>query len=85
MNDDFRWRRHTFSCSLQYKAHANYFYIQIHVCCVGKQFSLDSRMDLVFHGINTGVRAASGSAKVDETNRAITEDGEESWEGTKGR
>ncbi|XP_031616501.1 histidine decarboxylase isoform X2 [Contarinia nasturtii] len=42
----------------------------------GKQFSLDSRMDLVFHGLDG---RDSGSK-----NHAITEDGEETWEGTKG-
>lgn len=52
---------------------------------LGKQFSLDSRMDLVFHGIGTGVRTPTESAKLDDKNRAITEDSEESWEGTKGR
>lgn len=46
---------------------------------LGKQFSLDSRMDLVFHGGLDGARE-SGSK-----NHAITEDGEESWEGTKGQ
>lgn len=45
----------------------------------GKQFSLDSRMDLVFHGLEGG-RSEPG-----DKNHAITEDGEESWEGTKGR
>lgn len=45
----------------------------------GKQFSLDSRMDLVFHGLEGG-RSEPGNK-----NHAITEDGEESWEGTKGR
>lgn len=43
-------------------------------------------MDLVFHGIGTGVRTPADSGKMDEEkNRAITEDSEESWEGTKGR
>lgn len=46
---------------------------------IGKQFSLDSRMDLVFHGLDGG-QSESG-----DKNHAITEDGEESWEGTKGR
>lgn len=36
-------------------------------------------MDLVFHGLDAGVRSA------DDKNHAITEDGEEAWEGTKGR
>lgn len=52
---------------------------------VGKQFSLDSRMDLVVHGINASANHTGTSAKNDERNRAITEDGEEAWEGTKGR
>lgn len=37
-------------------------------------------MDLVFHGIDARARTDT-----DDTNRAITEDGEETWEGTKGR
>lgn len=45
---------------------------------IGKQFSLDSRMDLVFHGLDGGRESGN-------ENHAITEDGEESWEGTKGR
>lgn len=54
-----------------------------HLCVsVGKQFSLDSRMDLVCHGMDSGSRKTSNSA---EENRAITEDNEEGWEGTKGR
>lgn len=35
-------------------------------------------MDLVFHGLDGGRESGS-------KNHAITEDGEESWEGTKGR
>lgn len=50
----------------------------------GKQFSLDSRMDLVFHGIDSG-STTENSTELDEKPRAITEDGEETWEGTKGR
>lgn len=44
----------------------------------GKQFSLDSRMDLVFQGIETGPINNS----IEEKNRPISEDGEEVWEGT---
>lgn len=44
----------------------------------GKQFSLDSRMDLVFQGIETG----TSNNSIDEKNRPISEDGEEVWEGT---
>lgn len=51
----------------------------------GKQFSLDSRMDLVVHGMDAGVRRPSTADDDDVKNRAITEDGEEAWEGTKGR
>lgn len=35
-------------------------------------------MDLVFHGLDGGQESGN-------KNHAITEDGEESWEGTKGR
>lgn len=44
----------------------------------GKQFSLDSRMDLVFQGIETGTSKTTN----EEKNRPISEDGEEVWEGT---
>lgn len=44
-------------------------------------------MDLVVHGIDTGVRQTADADDDDDEvkNRAITEDGEEAWEGTKGR
>lgn len=45
----------------------------------GKQFSLDSRMDLVVHGISPN------EVKNGIQSKAITEDCEEVWEGTKGR
>lgn len=53
----------------------------------GKQFSLDSRMDLVFHGMDAGGNNRKDNCTVldGDKPRAITEDGEESWEGTKGR
>lgn len=44
----------------------------------GKQFSLDSRMDLVFHGIEN----VTSNNSIEEKNRPISEDGEEVWEGT---
>ncbi|XP_055639733.1 histidine decarboxylase isoform X3 [Toxorhynchites rutilus septentrionalis] len=44
----------------------------------GKQFSLDSRMDLVVHGISPN------EVKNGIQSKAITEDCEEVWEGTKG-
>lgn len=44
----------------------------------GKQFSLDSRMDLVFQGIETG----TSNNSIEEKNRPISEDSEEVWEGT---
>lgn len=44
----------------------------------GRQFSLDSRMDLVFQGIETG----TSNNSIEEKNRPISEDGEEVWEGT---
>lgn len=56
-----------------------------HFIFTGKQFSLDSRMDLVVHGIGTGARQTDDSDDDEVKNRAITEDGEEAWEGTKGR
>ena len=45
----------------------------------GKQFSLDSRMDLVVQGITPN------NIKNGIESRAINEDNEEVWEGTKGR
>lgn len=42
-------------------------------------------MDLVVHGIDTGVRQSTDADEAEVKNRAITEDGEEAWEGTKGR
>lgn len=45
----------------------------------GKQFSLDSRMDLVVQGIEPH------NVKNGIESRPITEDCEEIWEGTKGR
>lgn len=36
-------------------------------------------MDLVFHGLDASAHGSDGK------NHAITEDGEEAWEGTKGR
>ncbi|XP_055680008.1 histidine decarboxylase isoform X2 [Lutzomyia longipalpis] len=46
----------------------------------GKQFSLDSRMDLVVQGIHN---SSDGENFLDKA-RAITEDNEDPWEGTKG-
>lgn len=65
------------------KAIENYSFslLFLHSFCdfiLGKQFSLDSRMDLVFHGLEGGQESG-------DKNHAITEDGEETWEGTKGR
>lgn len=51
----------------------------------GRQFSLDSRMDLVFHGIETNARKPAVNVGLDDKSDAITEDSEESWEGMKGR
>lgn len=59
--------------------------------CVGKQFSLDSRMDLVFHGINAsdGDTLQADRKHCSEENRPIEEDAAEDvlsgGEGTKGR
>lgn len=42
-------------------------------------------MDLVVHGMDAGARQVADADNAEVKNRAITEDGEESWEGTKGR
>lgn len=42
-------------------------------------------MDLVVHGIDTGSRPSADTVALNDKSRAITEDGEEAWEGTKGR
>lgn len=62
------------NCNMQ----SNISFIGSNFMDSGKQFSLDSRMDLVFHGMDARKRSEDGS-------QAITEDGEETWEGTKGR
>jgi hypothetical protein len=64
--------------SSHYFCHCNHFQYSL-LFVTGKQFSLDSRMDLVVQGIDPSI------VKNGVEEKAITEDCEDSWEGTKGR
>lgn len=76
------WQMHSFRRDFPpYNLNQSLIRTYFRLSSTGKQFSLDSHVDLVFHSLEDGTNVK----KTEDGNNAITEDGEDTWEGTKGR